>query len=188
MTRQRTWSGRVFIATSLDGYIAREDGDIAWLTDPPADEGHAAPVAGDPAPPTYDTFVRDIDHIVIGRGTYEKVLTFDPWPYADFRVIVLSATMPADSDPRVVVARDVDEAVALLDDGGATGVYVDGGQVIQAFLERDLLDELTISVAPVILGGGLPLFGRLSRTVRLTHLGTSSEGGMTSSRYAVTRP
>ena len=184
---QRTWTGRVFIATSLDGYIARDDGDLAWLTDPPRNDDHAAALSRSDSPPDYDTFVQDIDHLVLGRGTYEKVLTFDGWPYGDFRVLVVSSTLPVDQDPRIVVARSIDRAVALLDDGGAKGVYVDGGQVIRAFLERDLIDELTVTVAPVILGGGLPLFGRLGRTVPLTHVGTSAGGGMTSSSYAVVR-
>ena len=187
MTVTRTWKGHVFIATSLDGYISREDGDLDWLTEPPYNPAHATALSGPHAPPGYDEFVQSIDHLVMGRGTYEKVLTFDGWPYAKFRTIVISTTLPSDHDPRITVVRTIDDAVAALDDGGAVGVYVDGGRVIQSFLRHDLIDELTVTVAPVILGGGIPLFGRLDRTRPLTHLGTSSADGMASSRYAVVR-
>lgn len=82
MSSTRGWRGCVFIATSLDGYIAREDGDIGWLTDPPQLHGHVRgqPVSG--GPKDYEAFMATVDHLVMGRGTYEKVLTFSGWPYS----------------------------------------------------------------------------------------------------------
>lgn len=187
MGTTRGWRGRVFIATSLDGHIARTDGDIAWLTDPPGDPGHLPPHQGPQPPPDYAAFIADVDHMVIGRGTYEKVLTFGEWPYGDLPVTVLSTTL-TDGDDRVSVADALDGVLALLDDGGATDVYVDGGQVIQTFLRHDLIDEMTITTAPVLLGGGLPLFGSLDADVRLTLRGTAVlDDGMVSSCYDVVR-
>lgn len=184
--RSRTWRGLVYIATSLDGFIARPDGDIDWLTDPPDDSGHAPARPGPQPAPDYDTFMLDVDHHVIGRGTYEKVLTFGAWPYTDTRVVVLSSTMDPDVDDRITVAGDLDVVLALLTRRAAAGVYVDGGKVIQTFLRHGLIDEMTITTAPVLLGEGLQLFGALPGDVRLTLLGTSVlAGGMVSSRYRV---
>jgi dihydrofolate reductase len=129
-----------------------------------------------------------VDHIVTGRGTYEKVLTFDAWPYAGKQVVVLSTTLDPDVDPRITVTRDVAQTVQLLGERGARGVYVDGGLVIQEFFRLDLIDEITLTRAPVLLGRGIPLFGSLAADIRLTHTGTSTgDSGMTSSHYLVDR-
>jgi dihydrofolate reductase len=184
----RTWRGIVFVGVSADGYIARSDGDITWLTDPPTDPYHVPGHLGPNPPAGYEDLMASVDHVLMGRGTYEKVLTFGSWPYETKRVIVLSTKLAPHLDERITVARDVSEVCTLLDRRSARGVYIDGGRVIQAFLREDLVDELTISTAPVVLGGGLPLFGTLTSDIRLTHKGTStSDSGMTTSRYLVTR-
>lgn len=184
---ERAWRGHVFIATSLDGFIARDDGDIAWLTDPPKDPDHAPGHDGPTPPPDYEQLMAAVDHLVMGRGTYEKVLTFDSWPYAK-PVIVLSTTLPIGEDERITVTRDIDATLRLLAERDARGVYIDGGKVVQGFLARDLVDEITLAHAPVLLGGGLPLFGALAHDIRLTHTGTlTTDSGMTSSHYTVRR-
>lgn len=188
MTKPRTWRGAVFLATSLDGFIARNDGDIDWLTDPPADAEHVARHTGPKPPPDYEAFMADVDHVVMGRGTLAKVLTFGFWPYPDHRVVVLSSTLAMDDDDRFTVKRTVAEAADLLTERGCSVAYIDGGGVIRAFLKSGLIDDMTISVAPVLLGSGLSLFAGLDLTadIRLTHTGTASIGsGMTSSRYLV---
>lgn len=187
MTTQRTWKAAVFIAASVDGYIALPDGDLDWLTDPPHESRHVPDQPGEHPPPDYEQFTAGISHLVMGRGTYEKVLTFGSWPYEAFRVLVLSTTLPAGDDPRITVLRSTTEARQLLDAENPTGVYVDGGQVLTDFLRHDLVDELTITRAPVILGRGLPLFHDLPKQVRLVHRGTSLGAGMVSTRYDVTR-
>lgn len=179
----RTWIGRVFIATSMDGFIARADGDIGWLTDPPPGRSHAA-VASDRPAPTWETFFPAIDHLVMGRGTYEKVCTFDGWPYADKRVLVLSRTL-AEDDDRVTVVRTLSEATAALEAGGAEQVYVDGGQVIQSFLRAGLIDEMTVTRAPVLLGSGLPLFGSLDRDLELELTASHVSDGMVYACYRI---
>lgn len=146
----------VFIATSLDGFIARPDGGIDWLfhqppTDPPEDHG-------------YDAFVSRVDTLVMGRGSFEKVMTFEQWPYAGLRVIVLSRTLgelPADFRDKAELHRGSLEELRTKVQG-SKGVYVDGGQVIQSFLRLGLIDEMTVTRLPVLLGSGLPLFGPLT--------------------------
>lgn len=188
MTTDRTWMGRVFIGVSLDGMIARRGGDIGWLTDQPAGRDHVPGREGPDAPAGYEDFMAGIDHIVMGRGTYDKVLTFGFWPYESKQVIVVSTTLTEVEVEGVQLAGSVGQACGLLDAQDAGGVYVDGGQLIQESLRRDLIDELTISVAPVLIGDGLPLFGSLPGDILLTHVGTSyNDHGMTSSRYLVQR-
>ncbi len=189
MSTRRTWTGCVFIATSVDGYIALPDGGLDWLTNPPPETAHAPAHHGQDAPAGYDDFTADVTHLVMGRGTYDKVITFDHWPYERFRTVVLSTTLAPDADERMTVVRSLEQAVSLLDEERAGKVYLDGGQVVTAFLAAGLIQELTISRAPVLLGTGLPLFHDLPHQVRLAHLGTStSETGMTSTRYRVTTP
>jgi len=188
MTEQRTWKSAGFIAASVDGFIALPDGDLTWLTDPPPEPRHVPAWSGSDAPLAYEDFTAGVSHLVMGRGTYEKVLTFGSWPYEKFRVFVLSTTLPEAADPRITVVRAVAEARRLLDREAVTGVYVDGGRVLTDFLRHDLVDELTVTRAPVLLGHGLPLFHELPREIRLIHLGTAtSQTGMTNTRYAIAR-
>jgi dihydrofolate reductase len=166
----------VFIAVSLDGYIARLDGSIDWLTE-------RASHAGDTG---YDEFLASIDTVVLGRNTYETALTFDAWPYDGKHVEVLSTTLAPDTDERVLVHRTLDGLVETLNDRGAQRVYTDGGTVIQTFLRAGLLNELTITTAPVLLGAGIPLFANLSAEVPLTHNATRTlKAGFTQSDYTI---
>ncbi len=186
MTTHRNWKGRVFIGVSLDGMIARPDGEIDWLTDPPNGRQHIPGHEGPAAPPGYDEFMAVTDHVVMGRATYEKVLSFGGVPYESKQVIVLSTTMTGEQPAHITVVRTVAEACELLNSRKSEGVYVDGGQVIQAFLREGLIDEMTIGVAPVLIGAGIPLFGAIPKDVLLTHLGTSyNDSGMTSTRYLI---
>lgn len=186
MTPQKNWIGRVFIGLSLDGFIAREDGDINWLTDPEPRQ-HTL-VSSSARAETWSSFFPTIDHIVMGRGTYEKIVTFGEWPYTGKTVIVLSRTL-TNHDERVSIARTVDEACRALGQGNAKQVYVDGGRTIQAFLREGLINELTLSHAPILLGTGLPLFGTLDAEVRLTLLAShASEDGMVHATYRVDPP
>jgi dihydrofolate reductase len=170
----RPFTGAVFIATSLDGYIARPDGRIDWLIS-------AAEQAGDTG---YEEFIAGIDSVVMGRKTYEQALTFDSWPHEGRRVAVLSTRLPTGIDQRISVHRTVAELVETLTASGAARVYVDGGQVIQAFLAAGLIQELTVTTVPLLLGGGLPLFGQLAYDVRLMHRQTRVLGaGLVQSVY-----
>lgn len=180
----RAWTGRVFVGVSLDGYLARPDDDLDWLTDPPPGRSHAR-VSSDRPALTWETFYPDVDHILMGRRTYDKVLTFGDWPYPDKSVVVVSRTRRG-LDDRVTSVTSLQEASAVLRSGGAEQVYVDGGALIRSCLERGLIDEITVSTAPVLLGEGIPLFGRLARDVLLTLTGSHvSDSGMVCATYRV---
>ena len=175
----------VFIATSVDGYIARDDHDIGWLTDPDPSVSHPASAGGPGTTGSFDDLMSRVDHIVMGRGTYEKVLTFDEWPYPR-PVLVLSTTLETD-DSRVSVVRSIEEAVEALNDPDTRGVYVDGGRTIQAFLRADLIDEITVTRAPVLIGSGIPLFGSLDADIQLSLQAVDAGDGYLHARYDVVR-
>jgi len=168
----------VFIATSLDGFIARQDGALDWL---PSDGGE---------PHGYDEFIATVDALVIGRKTFEKVLTFDAWPYGPKPVVVLStrpsALRPPDSVACDMMSGTPHEIVARLSVRGMKHLYVDGGVTIQGFLEAGLIQRVIITRIPVLLGSGIPLFGPLSHDVRLEHVATRSyPSGMVQSEYVI---
>jgi dihydrofolate reductase len=168
----------LFIATSLDGFIARENGGLDWL---PADGGE---------PHGYDEFIATVDAIVIGRNTFETVLTFDTWPYGTKPVVVLSTRSAAFRAPDGAVcdmmAGAPPDVVARLSARGFEHLYVDGGVTIQNFLRAGLIQRLIVTRIPVLLGRGIPLFGPLSHDVRLEHVSTRSyPSGMVQSEYLV---
>ena len=173
----------VFVGVSLDGFIARPNGDLDWLMG----EG-----GGDSAEYGYNEFIADIDAIVMGRRTFEKVLTLGKWYYGDKRVVVLSHRP---IDVSVAQAREgvveqmagaPSEIVSKLAASGASRLYIDGGITIQQFLRAGLIHRLIISRLPVLIGQGIPLFGSLSRDVLLRHIKTLTyPGGMVQSEYHV---
>ncbi|HJZ88845.1 MAG TPA: dihydrofolate reductase family protein [Polyangia bacterium] len=136
----------VFIATSLDGYIARANGAIDWLSIVhPLDEAHG-----------YQAFFDSIDTIVVGRGTYDTVLGFEQWPYRGKRVIVMTHRPREPRQGEEFFAGSATELAGRL--GDAKRVYVDGGKVIGQFFAAGLVDDLTLSVIPIVLGDGIRLF------------------------------
>lgn len=168
--------GKVFIGTSLDGFIARENGDLEWLTGTELDMSDTG----------YDEFFASVDAMVIGRNTYETIAAFAEWPYAGKRVLVLSRTLASVHGPQTSVHSDLDEVIATLEADAVKAVYVDGGKTIQEFLRRGLIGEITISRAPVLIGSGIPLFGPLERDVHLVHTRTRELGaGFVQSTYEV---
>ena len=170
----------VFIATSLDGFIARRDGDIDWLS-----EGSVANESEDYG---YQEFIDSVDTLVVGRNTYEKVLTFGEWPYMGKRVVVLSRGSPQvpgrlSGSVEVASASPV-ELAQRLEQEGARHAYVDGGKTIQGFLNAGLVQELTITRIPILIGDGIRLFGRLDRDIRFQHVETKTyPSGFVQSKY-----
>lgn len=172
-------TAHVFIATSLDGFISRPDGDIAWLLQRDApDEDHG-----------YAAFIADKDLIVMGRGTYEKVLTLGPWAY-DRPVLVLSKQLADAAVPEALrgkvrfsgsAPREVMQALA---GQGVRRVYVDGGQLVQSFLRDGLVADMVISTVPVLLGAGRRLFGALPGDIDWTLVSSRSfASGLVQSCY-----
>jgi dihydrofolate reductase len=146
----------VFIATSLDGFIADKNGGIDWLHSMPnpdnIDMGYAA-------------FMNEIDALVMGRTTFETVLQFDmDWPYKK-PVFVLSTTLtqlPKSLDEKAfLVNGSVTDILQEINGKGYTRLYIDGGTTIRSFLKEDRIDEIILTTIPILLGGGAPLFGDL---------------------------
>ncbi|UGT39796.1 dihydrofolate reductase family protein [Nocardia yamanashiensis] len=173
-----TFSATVFIGTSLDGYIARVDDDIEWLTS----RGEKAGDLG------FLEFLDSVDAVIMGRKTYDKVIGFgaENWHYGNRHVGVLSTTLPDDADPRITVYRDLDSMIADLEARELAHVYPDGGRLIQSFLRAGRVDKFIISVAPVLIGAGFRLFGDLPEDVSL-HLDSAADvgGGFAQLRYTV---
>lgn len=170
-------STSVYIGTSLDGFIAKKDGNIDWLV-----KFESAEI-GD----SYLQFIGNIDVHVIGRGTYEKVLTFEPWPY-EKKVFVLSNTikdLPVHLKHKVeIISMSPHEVLKHLLSLGFSSIYIDGGEVIQQFLREDCVDELIITRIPILLGNGIPLFGLLNQPLSLKHEGTQVfQNGLVKSHY-----
>ena len=171
----------VYIATSLDGFIARPDGAIDWLPQPDGKEDYG-----------YHAFMESVDAIVMGRNTFELVLSFGgPWPYTK-PVIVLSSRPESLPSPLPGTARAMSgspaEVIAQLSREGLSHLYIDGGVTIQRFLAAGLIDRLIVTRVPVLLGSGLPLFGPLAGDVSLTHARTQAySSGLVQSEYVVNR-
>lgn len=168
----------VYIATSIDGYIARPDGGLDWL--PPIEPEEGTDYG-------YNAFIDSIDAIVMGRNTFETVLGFDEWPYPK-PVIVLSRTLqtlPEQLDGKVQIhPGPIGALLEELETKGMQRPYIDGGKTIQSFLAEDRIDEMTITTIPILLGKGRRLFGNLEEDLRLHHLDTVAyPNGLVKSHY-----
>ena len=161
----------VFIATSADGFIARNDHSVDWLHsvgNPNADMGNNADMG-------FAAYLSSVDCMIMGRKCMEVIanmnLTAEQWPYGQTRIIVLSNTLkqpPANLQNRVeMYSGDLDGLVTKLENEGYQHAYIDGATTIQAFLNRKLIDEITITRAPVILGEGIALFGKTDSDIKL---------------------
>lgn len=176
-------TGHVFIGTSLDGFIARKNDDIAWLTEyPTLGEDHG-----------FNAHMARVDGVIMGRGTYEVIKDMQPWYYSK-PVVVLSrsltqADIPAQIADKVEVMNATPEdAMQRLDERGWNAAYVDGGTVIQSFLRAGLIDDMVISRIPVLIGEGIPLFGPLEGDLMLDHVRSQAfPSGMVQSVYRVKR-
>jgi dihydrofolate reductase len=167
----------VFVGTSVDGFIARPNGELDFL--PP----------GGGEPHGYNEFIATVDAIVIGHKTFETVLAMEDWPYEKKRVVVLSSRVVDLSKARGAVEQmggSPAEIVAQLAASGAHHLYIDGGITVQGFLRAGLVQRLVITRVPVLIGEGIALFGSLPHDVRLRHVATRSyASGLVQSEYQV---
>jgi dihydrofolate reductase len=168
----------VFVGTSLDGFIARRNHALDFL---PVDGGE---------PHGYDEFMASVDCLVIGRKTFDVVMAFPEWPYGKKRVIILSNRPMEPSKVRGGLVEQMsgspEEIAAKLAASGVKHVYLDGGETIQRFLRAGLVNRLTITRVPVLIGEGIPLFGPLTRDLTLRHITTQSyKSGFVKSEYEV---
>ena len=171
----------VFCGVSLDGFIARPDGGLDWL------EGDGTAEMVDHG---YEAFVAGIDAVVMGRNSFETVMSFEHWPYTK-KVIVLSS---GQVDLTAARARGADlevmngspeQLVTELAAKGLFRLYVDGGITVQRFLRAGLVDRLILTRLPVLIGQGIPLFGALEKDIRLKLVASRTfPGGLVQSEYA----
>lgn len=165
----------LFIATSLDGYIAGPDDDLSWLfTD--ADYG-------------FSSFFAGVDTLVMGRGTYDVVRTMGPWPYEGKTTIVVSrkGDVKVETPETEVYSADLPGLLNHLGSDGRKNVWlVGGGELVRSFLAQGLLDRITVSLHPVLLGDGVPLFpGGFPRTMLLLESTKEFDGGLVRLDYHV---
>ena len=168
----------VFIATSADGYIAKCDGSVDWLHtcgDQNADMSRNPDMG-------FNAFIKSVDSMIMGRKCLETIasmnLTTEQWPYGDIKIIALSRTLstppkglPVEVD---MYAGDIAALISELSGKGYQHAYIDGGATITAFLNLNLIDEMIITQAPVVLGSGIPLFGKLDSPIDLEHTSTNA--------------
>ncbi|MCA9714153.1 MAG: dihydrofolate reductase [Myxococcales bacterium] len=174
---------RVFIATSLDGFIAGPDDDLSWLPEPDADE---------PTDFGFPAFFDQVGALLMGRRTHDVVAGFDvEWPYGDRPVLVATRRplTPAHANVRAVTGTIAEMVARAREAAGGSDVYVDGGALIRSALEAELIDLLEISVVPVILGAGTPLFAGAARRHDLELVESAPIGaGLVKLTYRPRRP
>ena len=144
---------KLYIASSLDGYVAREDGSLDWL------EGHPNP---DKLDYGYHDFVLGIDTVVMGRNTYDEILGFGvDWPYADCTSYIITSDITYQpKTERTIIVNQLDESlITMMKEQSEKGVWlVGGGQLITEFLNMEAIDEIQLFIIPIIIGKGIPLF------------------------------
>jgi dihydrofolate reductase len=183
----------VFIATSLDGFIARPDGSLDWLTGAEPESGaEAADETGTEPADDYGfgALMASVDALVMGRNSFDFVLGTGMWVYGDTPVVVLThreLVLPDGFPGRVEVsAASPEELAAELAGRGIDSVYVDGGATIQSFLRAGLVRRIIITRLPILIGSGIPLFGALEADIHLTLVRSDSfDNGFTQVEYAV---
>lgn len=167
--KEKIAKGYVFMASSLDGFVAREDHNLDWLMKYDTggeDQG-------------YNSFIANIDALVMGSGSFRTVLSFNTWPY-QLPVYVMSTSLthkdvPEDLRDKVfIVNSSPKELMHILYEKGLKKIYVDGGQIVQSFIQNKLVDEITITLIPILIGKGKRLFGDVEKDIDLELLHSKS--------------
>lgn len=161
----------VYIATSVDGYIATKSGGVEWLDN----AGKSDVDMGERADMGFNSYMASIDCMIMGRKCMEMISSFnlapEQWPYGDTRVFALSNTVkvaPDNLNGKVeMYSGDIPALISQLESEGYQHAYIDGGGTITSFLNLGLINEMTISLAPVLLGEGIPLFGKTNEQIQL---------------------
>ena len=172
-------TGHVFMATSLDGFVARKDHSLDWLMkqdSSPEDNG-------------YDEFIESVAGLVMGSGSFKTVASFDAWPYSKPVVVMSSslsqADIPTELDGKVEITRlGPKELMDSLNSKGWTRAYVDGGRIVQSFIRAGLVDDMTVTFVPILIGNGLRLFGEIDSDIDLKLVTSQAfDSGLVSNHY-----
>jgi dihydrofolate reductase len=162
----------LFIASSLDGYIARENGDIDWLPENTASG--------------YGDFIKSIDTVIMGKKTYDQVLTFGDYPYKDKKSYVFTRNNEYSKDENTEFVHDADKLVKdILSDSGTNIWLIGGAEIISTFVNLGFVDEIIISIIPVVLGKGIPLFKNIEKEIKLELIKTTDYDALVELRYKI---
>ncbi len=161
----------LYIASSLDGYIARENGDVDWL-----------PINTDSG---YDNFYKSIDTVIMGKKTYDQILTFGDYPYKGKKSYVFTRNDSLTMDENVEFASNVEEFSRNLVSSKGNIWLVGGSELFSAFLEHKLVDEIILSIIPTVLGKGIPLFQNINQEANLKLIKTTEYSGFVELTYKV---
>lgn len=174
-------TGHIFMAMSLDGFVAREDFGLDWLMKQDIeseDHGH-------------EPFMESIDGLVMGSGSFRTALTFDDWPYQK-PVVVLSKTLkpndiPSELRDKVTICeQSPQEIMSFLAEQGWNRAYIDGGEIIQSFMREGLIDDMTVTIIPILIGAGKRMFGALDTDIDLHLLEERSfPSGLVTMKYKI---
>lgn len=174
-------TGHMFMAMSLDGFVARENFGLDWLMKQKTDgeeHGHAE-------------FMESVDGLVMGSGSFRTMQSFDAWPY-EKPVVVLSKTMKPDDIPEelrqtvTVSALTPRQIMTFLSEKGWKRAYIDGGKIIQSFMRERLIADMTVTIVPILIGEGKRMFGALEADIDLRLLESKSfPSGLITSRFEV---
>lgn len=174
----------VYCAMSLDGYIATSNGGIDWLME------YSGPTEEDEF--SFMNFLNSVDVLIMGRNTFEKVHSFDEWPYGNTRVIVLTRTMNSIENPKSDTIElyngSIDTLIKSLEKQGCERLYIDGGQTVQSFLIDNYITDITLTIVPTLLGAGISLFGKLEDRLKWSLVGNKRyESGLVTLQYEIIR-
>ena len=162
----------LFIASSLDGYIAKNNGSVDWL-----------PVN---CPSGYDKFYKSIDTVIMGKKTYDQVLTFGAYPYKDKKSYVLTHNDSKNSDEDIQFVNNAEKLTKnLLTIPGSDIWLVGGAEIITTFMNFGFIDEIIISIIPVVLGSGISLFTNIQKETKFQLIETTEYDGLVEIHYKV---
>ena len=162
----------LFIASSLDGYIARKNGDIDWLPENTASG--------------YEDFIKSVDIVIMGKKTYDQVLTFGEYPYKDKKSYVFTRNNDYFRNENTEFVHDVEKLVNDIRNNSGTNVWLIGGsEIISTFLNFNFVDEIILSIIPVVLRNGIPLFKDIQKETNLELIKTTEYNSLVELHYKV---
>ena len=167
-----------YVASSLDGYIAKDDGDVSWLEELDISMEDTG----------YDEFYSTVDALVMGRKTYEMIVSFGQWPYGDKPVWVCSRNKITPMEGcNLQIGRSPEAVCRAANEMDIKHLWlVGGGSLASSFLESHLLTNISISLMPIILGSGIKLFGDLPSPIKIKNEShTSHKSGMAQLDYTI---
>ena len=162
----------LFVASSLDGYIAKNDGGVDWL---PTNSSSG-----------YDEFYKSVDTVIMGKKTYDQVLTFGPYPYDDKKSYIFTRNNDVNEDENIQSVRDIKKLVDdILSNPGKDVWLVGGSKTISVFMNLGFVDEIILSVIPTVLGKGIPLFADVQKETKFELIKTTNYEDLVELHYKI---